>query len=173
VRSNPYYGELWGTHTLTSFPEDESVKGQAAAPPEPRPLPALPAGQTLLPTAPARSRVHESRQLMALKAKSHRCYSPSCARNTRRRNPRHCFSPSCWMSREGPPDSWSDLKDQARKFCLDVVPKVLYARGRLVRLLVSANIGRYLEFKLVSDTSILMENQIHQVSVMACVRASK
>lgn len=48
--------------------------------------------------------------------------------------------------------SWSqtEVKKNYRKFNIDLAPKLLFARGSLVELLISSNIARYAEFRSVS-----------------------
>ncbi|CAF1478165.1 unnamed protein product [Rotaria magnacalcarata] len=42
------------------------------------------------------------------------------------------------------------LEKQSRKFNIDLIPKLYYATGGLIDLLVQSNVGKYCEFKLVS-----------------------
>eukprot|EP00041_Stephanoeca_diplocostata_P016854 m.334442 g.334442 ORF g.334442 m.334442 type:complete len:787 (-) comp20506_c0_seq3:255-2615(-) len=59
--------------------------------------------------------------------------------------------------------SWEDILKQSRRYCIDVVPKVCLSRGSLVQLLISSNIGRYVEFKAVEETQILMADGVREV----------
>ncbi|XP_062513686.1 rab proteins geranylgeranyltransferase component A 1-like isoform X2 [Corticium candelabrum] len=47
------------------------------------------------------------------------------------------------------PVTWSAIKDQWRRFNIDLVPKFLFCRGAMVELLIKSTISRYLEFKAV------------------------
>ncbi|XP_023225282.1 rab proteins geranylgeranyltransferase component A-like [Centruroides sculpturatus] len=60
------------------------------------------------------------------------------------------------------------LKNQYRKFNLDLSPKILFSRGSLVELLISSNIARYAEFKSVSRILTLMDGVLKPVP---CSRA--
>lgn len=60
-------------------------------------------------------------------------------------------------------ESWSTMMQKSRKYCIDLTPKVCLSRGKLVKLLISANIGRYLEFKVVGDTFIHTKTSIREV----------
>lgn len=59
--------------------------------------------------------------------------------------------------------SWEEVLKQSRRYCIDVVPKVCLSRGSLVQLLISSNIGRYVEFKAVEETQILMSDGVREV----------
>ncbi|KJE89040.1 hypothetical protein CAOG_08429 [Capsaspora owczarzaki ATCC 30864] len=48
-------------------------------------------------------------------------------------------------------DIWAPLARQSRRFTLDVSPRGLFSRSRIVELLISSNVGRYLEFKPVDQ----------------------
>ncbi|CAF1274253.1 unnamed protein product [Rotaria sordida] len=48
------------------------------------------------------------------------------------------------------------LEKQSRKFNIDLIPKLYYATGGLIDLLIQSNVGKYCEFKLVSR--LLLEN---------------
>ncbi|PSN42493.1 hypothetical protein C0J52_09794 [Blattella germanica] len=54
---------------------------------------------------------------------------------------------------QAPVKQWSQskLKTEYRKFNLDLAPKLLFARGSLVELLISSNIARYAEFRRFED----------------------
>lgn len=43
------------------------------------------------------------------------------------------------------------LLNLSRKFLLDLNPNILYARGDLVELLISSDVAKYCEFKMVSQ----------------------
>ncbi|XP_003748331.1 rab proteins geranylgeranyltransferase component A 1 [Galendromus occidentalis] len=65
---------------------------------------------------------------------------------------------------------WSleKLEQNSRKFNLDLAPKLLFARGKMVELLISSNIAKYAEFKLTSKILTLKGDDIVQVP---CSRA--
>lgn len=60
------------------------------------------------------------------------------------------------------------LEENSRKFNLDLAPKLLFARGKMVELLISSNIAKYAEFKLTSKVLTLKGDDILQVP---CSRA--
>jgi len=66
----------------------------------------------------------------------------------------------CW--------SQNKLKTLYRKFNLDLAPKLLYARGSLVELLISSNIARYAEFRSVSRVLTYINDKLETVP---CSRA--
>merc|ERR1719370_471661 len=55
------------------------------------------------------------------------------------------------------------LKLQSRKFNLDLTPRLLFARGPMVELLISSNISRYTEFKSVTRVLTLLDGKLEQV----------
>jgi len=55
------------------------------------------------------------------------------------------------------------LMAQSRKFNLDLTPRLLFARGAMVELLISSNISRYTEFKAVTRVLTLLEGKLEQV----------
>jgi len=55
------------------------------------------------------------------------------------------------------------LLSQSRKFNLDLTPRLLFARGPMVELLISSNISRYTEFKSVTRVLTLLEGRLEQV----------
>ncbi|CAG2061863.1 unnamed protein product, partial [Timema podura] len=71
-----------------------------------------------------------------------------------------------------PPQSklWSQDKflKEYRKFNLDLAPKLLFARGSLVELLISSNIARYAEFRSVTRVLTWLEDRLELVP---CSRA--
>ncbi|XP_022661192.1 rab proteins geranylgeranyltransferase component A 1-like isoform X1 [Varroa destructor] len=65
---------------------------------------------------------------------------------------------------------WTEdcLRKDSRKFNLDLAPRLLFARGKMVELLISSNIAKYAEFKLVSRVLTLKNGTLEQVP---CSRA--
>ncbi|XP_074106773.1 rab escort protein [Cotesia typhae] len=66
---------------------------------------------------------------------------------------------------------WSKdrIKKEYRRFNIDLAPKLLFARGELVELLISSNIARYAEFRAVSRVATYMDGKLIQVPL--CSRA--
>ncbi|XP_034936778.1 rab proteins geranylgeranyltransferase component A 1 [Chelonus insularis] len=60
------------------------------------------------------------------------------------------------------------IKKEYRRFNIDLAPKLLFARGELVELLISSNIARYAEFRAVSRVATYMDGKLIQVP---CSRA--
>ncbi|KAG5311118.1 RAE1 geranylgeranyltransferase, partial [Acromyrmex insinuator] len=60
------------------------------------------------------------------------------------------------------------IKKEYRRFNIDLAPKLLFARGELVELLISSNIARYAEFRAVSRVATFMDDKLTQVP---CSRA--
>ncbi|XP_021937749.1 rab proteins geranylgeranyltransferase component A 1 [Zootermopsis nevadensis] len=69
-----------------------------------------------------------------------------------------------------PTQQWSQakLKKEYRKFNLDLAPKLLFARGSLVELLISSNIARYAEFRSVTRVLTWLDGRLESVP---CSRA--
>ncbi|XP_066581307.1 rab proteins geranylgeranyltransferase component A [Prorops nasuta] len=69
-----------------------------------------------------------------------------------------------------PVKQWSidRIKKEYRRFNIDLAPKLLFARGELVELLISSNIARYAEFRAVSRVATFMDGKLAQVP---CSRA--
>lgn len=68
-------------------------------------------------------------------------------------------------SGEGDSTVWtkSHLLSLNRKFNLDLAPKLLFARGALVELLISSNIARYAEFRSVTRVLTWIEDKLEFV----------
>ena len=64
--------------------------------------------------------------------------------------------------------SLADFKLLSRKFNLDIAPKMLFARGPLIEILINANISHYSEFRTAERILTLKGNKIVQVP---CSRA--
>nr|XP_018904406.1 PREDICTED: rab proteins geranylgeranyltransferase component A 1 [Bemisia tabaci] len=66
--------------------------------------------------------------------------------------------------------SWSQktFLENSRKYNLDLAPKLLFAKGSLVELLISSNIGRYTEFRSVTRVLTWINNRLQPVP---CSRA--
>jgi len=64
--------------------------------------------------------------------------------------------------------SKSQLMKEYRKFNLDLAPKLLFARGSLVELLISSNIARYAEFRSVTRVLTWLDGRLQPVP---CSRA--
>ncbi|XP_013065929.2 rab proteins geranylgeranyltransferase component A 2-like [Biomphalaria glabrata] len=73
---------------------------------------------------------------------------------------------------ENPPkrSEWTvgDIKDDWRRYCLDISPKILYCCGDLVDLLIQSDVARYCEFRSVSRVLTVLNNLLLQVP---CSRA--
>eukprot|EP01134_Creolimax_fragrantissima_P001167 CFRG1167T1 len=50
-----------------------------------------------------------------------------------------------------------------RRFCIDLMPKLLLSNGKLVELLISSKVGDYLEFRPLEATCIFSDGIIQQV----------
>jgi hypothetical protein len=64
----------------------------------------------------------------------------------------------------------AELLKQNRRYSIDMCPRACLARGALIQLLISSNIGRYLEFKAVAETYIRMG--VENREVPACTPIS-
>eukprot|EP00038_Savillea_parva_P021718 m.35858 g.35858 ORF g.35858 m.35858 type:complete len:665 (+) comp5336_c0_seq2:190-2184(+) len=60
-------------------------------------------------------------------------------------------------------DALEALMKQARRYNIDLLPKACLSKGSLIQLLISSNIGRYLEFKAVAATYIRMGGENREV----------
>ncbi|CAL1539756.1 unnamed protein product [Lymnaea stagnalis] len=61
-----------------------------------------------------------------------------------------------------------DIKDDWRKYCIDISPKFLYCSGDLVELLIQSDVARYCEFRTVSRVLTFLQGKLQQVP---CSRA--
>ncbi|KAL1505396.1 hypothetical protein ABEB36_004970 [Hypothenemus hampei] len=61
-----------------------------------------------------------------------------------------------------------DLLAHSRRFNIDLVPKIHYARGDFVQLLISSNIARYVEYRSVSRVLTYLNGQLE---VVPCSRS--
>nr|CAB3230603.1 rab proteins geranylgeranyltransferase component A 2 [Phallusia mammillata] len=66
--------------------------------------------------------------------------------------------------------SFDEFYDQWRRFNVDLAPKVMFSRGKLVELLIQSNVSRYLEFRNVSRTLTLLSGQDY-LQPVPCSRA--
>jgi len=64
-----------------------------------------------------------------------------------------------------PEKKWSkeELLKESRRFNIDLTPRLLYARGSMVELLISSNISRYTEFKSVTRVLTQIEGRLEHV----------
>uniref|UniRef100_A0A2M4AFS0 Rab proteins geranylgeranyltransferase component A n=1 Tax=Anopheles triannulatus TaxID=58253 RepID=A0A2M4AFS0_9DIPT len=73
----------------------------------------------------------------------------------------------CWYNFEGhgDVDGWNRerIEQEFRRFNIDLAPKLLYARGSLVELLISSNICRYAEFRALDRVATVWEGRIMTV----------
>eukprot|EP00053_Salpingoeca_punica_P016322 m.153527 g.153527 ORF g.153527 m.153527 type:complete len:676 (+) comp16941_c0_seq5:287-2314(+) len=92
---------------------------------------------------------------------------PPCyrRRKTMKGHPATCYSPACraYARKVAQADTWQQLLTASRRFNLDLSPKLCHAKGELVQLLIAANIGRYLDFRPVAATSMLLDGVLRQV----------
>merc|ERR1712012_168190 len=60
---------------------------------------------------------------------------------------------------------WSkeEIEKHSRRFNIDLVPRLLFARGEMVELLISSNISRYTEFKAVTRVLTMLNGSLEQV----------
>ncbi|XP_058129228.1 rab proteins geranylgeranyltransferase component A [Anopheles ziemanni] len=65
----------------------------------------------------------------------------------------------------GDVDGWNreKIEQEFRRFNIDLTPKLLYARGSMVELLISSNICRYAEFRALDRVATLWEGKIMTV----------
>lgn len=61
-----------------------------------------------------------------------------------------------------------DIKDDWRRFCLDLSPKVLFCCGEIIELLIRSDVARYCEFRTVSRVLTLLKGKLESVP---CSRA--
>jgi RAB protein geranylgeranyltransferase component A len=58
------------------------------------------------------------------------------------------------------------LLSQARRFNIDLSPNIFYARGQLIELLISSDVGKYCEFRMVSQVlTRRADRRVHKVPV--------
>ncbi|XP_071093841.1 rab proteins geranylgeranyltransferase component A 1-like [Haliotis cracherodii] len=62
----------------------------------------------------------------------------------------------------------NEIKDNWRRFNLDLAPKVLYCSGQMVELLIVSDVAKYCEFRTVSRMLTLLNGQLEKVP---CSRA--
>ncbi|XP_067681874.1 rab proteins geranylgeranyltransferase component A 2-like [Haliotis asinina] len=62
----------------------------------------------------------------------------------------------------------NDIKENWRRFNLDLAPKVLYCSGQMVELLIVSDVAKYCEFRTVSRMLTLLNGQLEKVP---CSRA--
>lgn len=67
-------------------------------------------------------------------------------------------------------NNWTqeDIMREYRRFNIDLAPKLLFARGSLVELLISSNIARYTEFHAVTRVLTWLDGELN---VVPCSRA--
>ncbi|EAA07234.4 AGAP010419-PA [Anopheles gambiae str. PEST] len=69
------------------------------------------------------------------------------------------------FTEKGDVDGWNreKIEQEFRKFNIDLVPKLLYARGSMVELLISSNICRYAEFRALDRVATVWDGRITTV----------
>ncbi|XP_058065268.1 rab proteins geranylgeranyltransferase component A [Anopheles bellator] len=69
------------------------------------------------------------------------------------------------FKRHGDVDGWNQerIEQEFRRFNIDLTPKLMYARGSLVELLISSNICRYAEFRALDRVATVWEGRIMTV----------
>lgn len=100
------------------------------------------------------------------------CSSPSCRQSLGKRA---CYSPSCpfvvkkgprarvRIAEDAPVHTWVDVTARTRMYNFDFIPKICYSRSETVQLLISSNIGRYLDFKIINNTFMFTNNELQEV----------
>ena len=58
----------------------------------------------------------------------------------------------------------SSLVKESRLYNLELAPKLFYARGSLVELMIGSNVGSYVEFRGLENIYILLDQDFEQVS---------
>ncbi|RUS81552.1 hypothetical protein EGW08_010682, partial [Elysia chlorotica] len=61
-----------------------------------------------------------------------------------------------------------DIKDEWRRFCLDLSPRVLFCCGEIIELLIRSDVARYCEFRTVSRVLTVLKDKLEPVP---CSRA--
>uniref|UniRef100_A0AAG5D0P0 Rab proteins geranylgeranyltransferase component A n=1 Tax=Anopheles atroparvus TaxID=41427 RepID=A0AAG5D0P0_ANOAO len=69
------------------------------------------------------------------------------------------------LEESGDVDGWSreKIEQEFRRFNIDLTPKLLYARGSMVELLISSNICRYAEFRALDRVATVWDGKIMTV----------
>ncbi len=67
------------------------------------------------------------------------------------------------------PNAKESILKLSRKFCIDLSPSVLYSRGSLIELLISSDVSKYCEFRLVSN--ILTKNENNKLEKVPTSRS--
>lgn len=155
VDTASYYGGDWASFTLDGIQrwvQERSETSQVPAGQGAKPsaaLPPLEESETFLPAA------H-----LATTQNIREFWSAAAGESAGERNEERTEDgDSRVQSAAGDSIAWTKekIQEQSRRFSLDLTPRLLYARGEMVELLISSNIARYTEFK--SATRVL--TQIH------------
>uniref|UniRef100_A0A182LZF3 Rab proteins geranylgeranyltransferase component A n=1 Tax=Anopheles culicifacies TaxID=139723 RepID=A0A182LZF3_9DIPT len=69
------------------------------------------------------------------------------------------------FAEKGDVDGWNQerIEQEYRRFNIDLAPKLLYARGAMVDLLISSNICRYTEFRAIDRVATVWDDRIMTV----------
>ena len=79
-------------------------------------------------------------------------------------NAAHTIAPAASMSlADRQAAALEELLKQTRRYNIDMCPRACLSRGALIQLLITSNIGRYLEFKAVAETYIRMGQENREV----------
>ena len=57
----------------------------------------------------------------------------------------------------------ASILSQSKRFSLDLIPHLLFARGSMVELLIKSNISRYTEFKAVTRVLTVLNGVLEHV----------
>ncbi|XP_053681235.1 rab proteins geranylgeranyltransferase component A [Anopheles nili] len=89
-------------------------------------------------------------------------FLPLCSHSTIVRNGKEK-----WFNfdENGDVDGWNQtrIEQEFRRFNIDLTPKLLYARGSMVELLISSNICRYTEFRALDRVATIWDGRIMTV----------
>eukprot|EP00729_Bicosta_minor_P002546 gene2546-28810_t len=142
--SNEYYGEAWGSLTMNELRERVGLQEKRARPGDEAVTPStdaelealLPSGTKLVKSkAGPGIALHEVEEGIHVQEKPPQflnCYTPACraAYNGRKRGRTKCHSATC-AANLPPPPSWDGLLKDARRYILDLTPKLCLSKGSL------------------------------------------
>ena len=68
---------------------------------------------------------------------------------------------NCWLF----VDHLTTLLAESRRYCLELIPKLLPCRGQLIDLLISSGIGEHMEFQAVNSNQLYWNKVLEQASI--------
>jgi RAB protein geranylgeranyltransferase component A len=61
-----------------------------------------------------------------------------------------------------------ELLKENRSYNIDLLPKLAFANGDLIKYLIQSGVGNYLEFRVIDQTMLYLDQRFQQVLRVIC-----